>query len=135
MSSSAGPPAYAWDWFSRQRLLWREARSRLASGAEPHASRYGRAAAKPDVIPMLRLDYPDDEVVRTAVHATIRDLIFLGRTDRPFGELGIRNPPRGLRWWWRALTGEDVEHPPPAAAPPRPATQLEFEDILRGYGD
>lgn len=133
MSGSA-PPAYAWDWFSRQRLLWREARTRLAASDRPHLERYRRVSAKPDVVPMLRADYPDDVDVRAVVRSVIDELVFLGRTDRPFADLAVRNAPRGLRWWWRELTGEEVDAPPPAT-PLRPGAQLRIDDVLRGYGD
>jgi hypothetical protein len=34
----AVPPAYAWDWFSRQRLGWREVRDRLAATRPTHVA-------------------------------------------------------------------------------------------------
>lgn len=37
---SEAPPAYAWDWFARQRLVWREVARRLAA---PHAAPHGTA--------------------------------------------------------------------------------------------
>lgn len=138
MSTSSGPPGYAWDWVSRQRLVWREARSRLARQPEPVGPRYAAVSAKPDVIPLLRLDYPDDPVVARTLREVVTELVFLGRTDRPFDELNVRNAPRGLRWWWRELTGEDVgTPPPPSAGTPgdRVPTQLELEDVFGGYGD
>ncbi len=64
--------------------------------------------------------------------------MFLGRTDRPFEDLNVTNAPRGLRWWWRELTGEDVGSPPPPSAgtpADRLPTQLELEDVFGGYGD
>lgn len=138
MSASSGPPGYAWDWVSRQRLVWREVRSRLAREDDPVGRRYSVVSAKPDVVPLLRADYPTDPVVRETLRAVIAELVFLGRTDRAFADLQVRNAPRGLRWWWRELTGEDIESPPPpsAGAPSdRKPTQLEFEDVLGGYGD
>lgn len=138
MSTSSGPPGYAWDWVSRQRLVWREARSRLAREPDPVGRRYGAVSAKPDVVPLLRTDYPTDPVVARTVREVVADLVFLGRTDRSFAELSVRNAPRGLRWWWRELTGEDVGAPPPANAgtpADRVPTQLELEDVLGGYGD
>lgn len=138
MSPSSGPPGYAWDWVSRQRLVWREARSRLAREDDPVGRRYAAVSAKPDVVPLLRADYPDDPVVTRTLRAVVTELVFLGRTDRPFDELQVRNAPRGLRWWWRELTGEDVGSPPPASAgtpADRIPHQLEFEDVLGGYGD
>jgi hypothetical protein len=60
--------------------------------------------------------------------------VFLEATDRPFAELRVRNAPRGLRWWWRELTGEDVDHPPPAV-PLHSASQMRLDDVLEGYGD
>lgn len=138
MSASSGPPGYAWDWVSRQRLVWREVRARLAREDGPVGRRYSVVSAKPDVVPLLRADYPTDAVVRDTLRAVIAELVFLGRTDRSFADLQVRNAPRGLRWWWRELTGEDIESPPPpsAGAPSdRKPTQLEFEDVLGGYGD
>ena len=131
----SGPPAYAWDWFARQRLLWRETRTRLASAPdEAAARRYGAVETRTDVVPMLRADYARDPHVREVVHAVVAEYAFLGRTDTQFVELGLRNPPRGLRWWWSALTGEEPDaHAPPAeAGEPR---QLAMDEVLRGYGD
>lgn len=137
MRSRNGPPAYAWDWVARQRLVWREARSRLAAREDPQGARYRLVSAKPDVLPLLRTDYPTDPVVREVLQAVVADLVFLGRTDRAFADLGIRNAPRGLRWWWRELTGEDVgaTPPPSGAAPAEPPRQLDLDEVLRGYGD
>jgi hypothetical protein len=134
----SGPPAYAWDWFARQRLLWREARSRLTAAAAPAASRYHAVDTRAEVISLLRADYGRDPLVRDVVHRVVADVAFLGRTDVRFAELGIRNPPRGLAWWWSALTGEDTSSPPPAhlAAPEpvdRPA-QLRLDEVQQGWG-
>lgn len=128
------PPAYAWDWFARQRLLWREAQSRLGASASDAAPRYRAAATKSDVLVLLRADYLDDATVRDLVRNVVGDIAFLGRTDVPFERLGVRNPPRGLRWWWQTLTGEPVE----PAAPRTPGDadrQLRLEDVHEGYGD
>lgn len=138
MSTSSSPPGYAWDWVARQRLVWREARSRLARQPEPVGRRYTAVSAKPDVMPLLQVDYPTDPVVAEVLRGVVADVVFLGRTDRRFEDLEVRNAPRGLRWWWRELTGEDVGAPPPASAgtpSDRIPTQLEFEDVLGGYGD
>src|SRR5690625_696017 len=102
---STGPPAYAWDWFARQRLLWREVRSRLVATATPAATRYAPLQTRAEVLALLRVDYPRDAVVRATVDAVITHLAFLGCTDRRFSQLGVRTPPRGMRWWWTALTG------------------------------
>jgi hypothetical protein len=135
----SGPPAYAWDWFARQRLLWREARSRLAAAAAPVAHRYAPLEAKSEVLTTLRADYARDDVVREVVHAVVADVTFLGRTDVPFATLGASNAPRGMRWWWTALTGEELDRPAArsgAVAPPAAATvQLSLEDVHEGYGD
>ncbi len=112
-----GPPAYAWDWFARQRLLWRETRTRLVATASPAAIRYRGVEGRADVMALLRADYPRDDLVRTAVDGTVAELAFLGRTDVPFASLRIRTPPRGLRWWWAALTGEDVDAATTTARP------------------
>lgn len=136
----SGPPAYAWDWFSRQRLLWREARARLVASQTPAAVRYGAVTSRPEVIPLLRSDYPRDAVVRDTVHAVVAEVAFLGRTDVPFASLGLRTAPRGMRWWWWALTGEEPEAAarPVGAQQPTlsdPPAQLSLEDVFEGYGD
>jgi hypothetical protein len=149
----SGPPAYAWDWFARQRLLWREVRSRLAASATPAAARYHAVDTKAEVVAMLRADHPRDEVVRAAVDRVVAELAFLGRTDRDFAQLGIRAAPRGMRWWWTALTGEDLDQPraPTTSGahgrPERPDAeqlalvdvealdqQTSMDDVLGGYG-
>jgi hypothetical protein len=130
-----GPPAYAWDWFARQRLLWRESRSRLAAAAAPVAVRYAAVETRTDVVPMLRADYPRDPLVREVVDRVVAELAFLGRTDVPFSALGATNPPRGMRWWWSALTGEELAGAGAPAAPvPEPPLQLVLDDVHEGYG-
>lgn len=126
------PPAYAWDWFARQRLLWREARRRLAVGPHETAPRYRATEAKPDVLALLRADYPRDEHVRRTVLAVLSEFAFLDRTDVPFADLGARNPPRGMRWWWTAITGEELETAAVATAT-RPE-QLTLDDVHEGFG-
>ena len=132
MIDPSSPPAYAWDWFSRQRLLWRESRSRLAHAASPVAGRYRAATSKSEAVPLLREDYLADPTVRDVVQRVVADLAFLGRTDVPFAQLGVRNPPRGMRWWWTALTGEPVGNERPE--PPRMPAQLSLDDVHEGYG-
>ncbi len=142
----SGPPAYAWDWFARQRLLWREARARLARGSGPEAARYGAVQDRAEVLPLLRVDYPRDEAVRRTVDAVIAEGAFLGRTGSTFASLGFRSAPRGLRWWWTALTGEELDGPQasPSGQGARqlqmvdPATlerQPSLDDVTEGYGD
>jgi hypothetical protein len=135
-----GPPAYAWDWFARQRLLWREARSRLAATATPVANRYAPLDAKSEVVAALRADYPRDEVVRDVVDRVVADVAFLGRTDVTFDRLGATNAPRGMRWWWTALTGEELDRPTRPGQRRTTATeaataQLSLDDVQEGYGD
>lgn len=147
-----GPPAYAWDWFARQRLLWREVTSRLSRSGTSTAPRYASLDARAEVIALLRADYTRDELVRRTVDAVVSDLVFLGQTDREFAQLGLRNPPRGLRWWWSALTGEDPDTVGRTdAGDPRPAAathdqlslddlaavdaRLAMEQVHGGYGD
>ena len=133
-----GPPAYAWDWFARQRLLWREVRARLARASAPAAMRYGMVGSRAEVIAMLRADYPTDPVVRSTVDGVVAEVAFLGRTDVPFERLGVGSAPRGMRWWWTALTGEELDrpsrHPPPSIRDRSPA-QLSLDDVHEGYGD
>jgi hypothetical protein len=135
----SGPPAYAWDWFARQRLLWREVRTRLAAAAAPVAVRYAAVETRTDVVPMLRADYPRDPLVRDTVDRVVAELAFLGRTDVPFEALGATNAPRGMRWWWSALTGEDLgggatRAPEATDLEPEPPLQLALEDVHEGYG-
>lgn len=132
--ASAGPPAYAWDWFARQRLLWREVRSRLAGTRSPTARRYAAVETRSDVVTLLRTDFGDDEDVRRAVNDVVAEFAFLGRTNRTFDELGVPNAPRGMRWWWTALTGEELGRPTARTAPPAVADQLDLDEVLRGYG-
>ncbi len=144
----SGPPAHAWDWFARQRLLWREATSRLARSDLPAAHRYASVEARAEAVALLRADYPRDEAVRAIVDQVVTDLVFLGRTDRDFAQLGLHNPPRGLRWWWSALTGEDPDASPrPVRDRPAGHDQLSLDDLAAvdarlamdqvhgGYGD
>ena len=145
----SGPPAYAWDWFARQRLLWREVRVRLEAAAAPAAIRYAEVDSRAETVGLLREDYPCDELVRRTVDEVVAEFAFLGRTQRRFRDLGLVNPPRGLRWWWSAVTGEELGPSGPKApgAHPRP-TQLRLEadelgvdaeaygldDVHEGYG-
>jgi hypothetical protein len=146
----SGPPAYAWDWFARQRLPWREVRSRLVSGGSPAAARYAAVETKSDVMALLRADHPRDPEVRRAVDAVVAEVVFLDRTDRTFAQLGLRSAPRGMRWWWTALTGEDLDQVPSGttrtAPPAKPAAEqlhlvgpdedepYTLDDVLGGYG-
>ncbi len=131
----SGPPAYAWDWFARQRLLWREVRSRLAASATPAAPRYRSLDTKSEVVAALRSDYVRDEVVRTVVDRVIAEVAFLSRLDATFDELGVVSAPRGMRWWWTALTGEELDAPATRPAQSAPGRQLSLDDVHEGYGD
>lgn len=102
----------------------------------PAAARYHQAAEKGEVILRLREDYDRDPVVRDIVHAVVADVAFLGRTDVAFDRLGATNAPRGMRWWWMRVTGEEIDpRRPPQATPRRPEDQLTLGDVLEGYGD
>lgn len=129
--ASSSPPVYAWSWLARQTLLWREVRGRLAGADAPAAPRYADAGTRPEVIALLREDYPRDAVVRGVVRATVSELVFLGRTDEPFERLGVATPPRGMRWWWTEITGEALDQAPPE---PPGARQLTLDDVHGGYG-
>lgn len=131
---SARPPAYAWDWFARQRLLWRRVRQRLAVGGHPSASRYRATETKSDVMALLRAEYERDDTVRAAVHDVVSEIVFLGRTDVPFERLGVRTPPRGMRWWWTALTGEQLDAPAEPDAPGAQQLELTLEEVQQGIG-
>lgn len=128
----SSPPVYAWSWFGRQRLLWRRARSRLAHSDAPSASLYRVAETRPEVVGRLREDYARDPVVREVIHEVIGELVFLGRTDEPFERLGVDTPPRGMRWWWTAITGEKLDRAPERPPPPRQPT---LDDVHEGYGN
>lgn len=132
----ATPPAYAWDWFARQRLLWREARERLAALADPVATRYHGVDVRGHVTAALREDYPRSPVVRRVVDAVVADVAFLGRTDARFADIASPTAPRGMRWWWTHLTGEALDAPSRRA--PRSdvgESQLTLDEVLGGYGD
>lgn len=131
MDAAPAPPGYAWDWFARQRLLWREVRRRLMAGEHPTAARYRAAETKGEVLTLLRDDYVWNDRVRQTVFAVVAELGFLGRTDVQFERLGIRNAPRGMRWWWTGLTGERVAAPP---LPPPSSGQLTLDEIHEGLG-
>jgi hypothetical protein len=136
--TTTGPPAHAWDWFARQKLLWREVRTRLGAATGPAAARYGTVDARADVIALRRVDYDHDPVVRRTVDAVVAEVALLGRTDRRFDELEVASAPRGMRWWWTALTGEDLERPrprPPLARREQPPSQMTLDDVHLGYGD
>jgi hypothetical protein len=183
-TTTAAPPAGAWDWAGRQRLVWVEARRRLlpppapatpaSSTAAPRAAdvpdwsdllspdrggggaptavdpdgRRDRGdvergprrdwtglATRSDVMAALREDYPHDPAVRAAVDGAIADVAFLGRRGGPIEALGLRTPPRGLRWWWEHLGGSTPSTPPVPPIAPRTAAQLTLDDVLTGYGD
>lgn len=127
----ASPPRHAWEWFSRQQLLWRHVRGDLASAPDPVGARYRLVEDRDDVMAHLRIDYPVDDVVATTVHRRIDGDIFLDRAERGLEGLGIRNAPRGLRWWWSAVTGRDDASIDPSGHAPR--EQLELR--LDGSGD
>lgn len=148
--AGASPPGYAWDWVARQRLVWRAARARLASGDGPEAARYAAVQDRADVLPLLRADYPSSDEVRRSLHAAISEIAFGGRTDVPFAQVGFRTSPRGLRWWWTAVTGEELDRPTRRTEPvdePAPPQQLTLpelaeldprpalDDVAKGYGD
>jgi hypothetical protein len=131
------PPGYAWDWFTRQRLLWREAQDRLRRRPGNAGTAYDGLDTRAEVTARLREDYPIDAGVRDVVDAVVREVAFLDRTDKPFGRVAAASAPRGLRWWWSRLSDDDA--PPAPPRPPArdrvPDTQLTIEDVLSGYGD
>ncbi len=128
------PPAYAWDWFARQRMLWRGTHERLLNAPEPLGTRYAEVETRSDVVTLLRADYPRNPRVRDTVRSVVAELAFAGRLDRTFSELGVTNAPRGMRWWWTSLTGDDSEPPVPGGQAAAGA-QLTLDQILEGYGD
>lgn len=135
--ATSGPPAYAWDWFARQPLLWRESRSCLARTPAPAASRYAAVETRGEVVTLLRADYPRDALVRTVVDEVVAAVAFLGRVDASFDSLHGGTAPRGMRWWWTTLTGEEVGAPRPSASAEAavPPPQLSLDEVMQGYGD
>lgn len=130
------PPAYAWDWFARQRLLWREARERLSALADPVATRYHGVDVRGQVTAALREDYPRSTAVRRVVDAVVADLAFLGRTDARFEDIASPTAPRGMRWWWTHLTGQTLDAPRRSTSSTAVAdAQLTLDEVLGGYGD
>lgn len=134
--ADATPPGYAWDWFTRQRLLWREAQARLRGSPGPEGP-YEVLETRAEVTARLREDYAADGTVRQVVDDVVREVAFLDRTERPFDRVASSTAPRGLRWWWSHLSDEDA--PPAPPRPPArsqvPDTQLTIQDVLSGYGD
>lgn len=167
------PPAFAWDWFGRQRMLWREVRRRLTepapdpagpatdparrtadvpdwdgsrlgavlersrAGSPGSAERdYGSLDTRAEFVAALREGYLGDDRIRDTVDSVVIELAFLGRRGGTLDQLGMRTPPRGLRWWWTHLGGADAE-----AAPLRDdadedvPVQLRLVDVQAGYGD
>lgn len=144
----ATPPRHAWDWFARQHLLWRHVREDLAAAPEPLASRYRLVEDRDDVVERLRRDYPADEVVAAALHRRLDQDIFLGHADRGLEALGVRNAPRGLRWWWSAITGRPTPTIDLAdrsdtdqlrldlrTASPADDARRDLDDVRYGWGD
>jgi hypothetical protein len=119
-------------------LLWREVRARLARGAEPLAVRYREVDTRAQVLALLRDDYTREPLVGEVVREVVGEVAFLGRTRERFDDLGTRAAPRGMRWWWTALTGEDLDVPragSPLGAQPPPAQLRLDDDLNQGYGD
>lgn len=169
MPPTPAPPAYAWDWLGRQRLVWAEARRRLApaavtapdarprpadvpdwsdlldrgptrprspgaDGAAPSGRDWAALATRAEVVAALRAAYPGDPAVRAAVDGAVADVAFLGRRGGDLSALGLRTPPRGLRWWWAHLGGR-VDADPVPAGPRAAGVQLTLADVMTGYGD
>lgn len=146
--ASTSPPRHAWDWFARQRLLWRGVHRDLSTQDPPVGPRYRLVDTRADVVACLRRDYPDDEVVRNVVHRRIDSEIFLGHAHRGLEGLGIRNAPRGLRWWWATITGAEVPETTRTAGAAGPthrrqlaldlppgAGEQSLDDVHVGWGD
>jgi hypothetical protein len=84
----------------------------------------------------LREDYPRDRRVRDTVDAVVAELAFLGRCGGELSALGMRTPPRGLRWWWSHLGGSESSSGPASADPDDTVpVQLRLVDVQAGYGD
>jgi hypothetical protein len=179
---SPAPPAYAWDWLARQRVVWLEIRRRLIVDADraPGGARssgrsatdvpdwaadhpdltsappgppgpdeptqehartdYRQLGTRAEVVAALRADYPADAAVRSTVDEVVGDVAFLGRLDTSLARLGVRTAPRGMRWWWSHLTGQDAPAVPSDAEEssehtPSVPLQLRLVDVLAGYGD
>lgn len=52
---TAAPPAYAWDWLARQRVVWQEARRRLLALRAPSTARHRNTSDVPD----WSVEHPD----------------------------------------------------------------------------
>lgn len=55
---SSGPPAYAWDWLARQRIVWQECRRRLLATDPDGSTRHSATGSGGDV-PDWAGDHPD----------------------------------------------------------------------------
>lgn len=97
---------------------------------------YGALDTRAEFVAALREGYCDDERVRDTVDSVVIELAFLGRRGGALDQLGLRTPPRGLRWWWTHLGGADA-----AASAVTDDTnddvpvQLRLVDVQAGYGD
>jgi hypothetical protein len=59
---SPAPPAYAWDWLARQRVVWQEIRRRLIAGADPGPD----PSTRPGDVPDWSADHKDLTAARRA---------------------------------------------------------------------
>jgi hypothetical protein len=130
------PPAYAWDWFARQRPVWTEVARRLSAAsasargphrdvpdwsdllgpnssrsAEPSRRDWSTLGTRAEFVAALRDEYDTDPEVRAVTEAVVIELAFLGRLGTSLAARGVLAPPRGMRWWWEHLGGAIVTSP------------------------
>lgn len=143
------PPAYAWDWFARQRPVWTEVARRLAAASAtargPHqdvpdwsdllgatdaigprsserpSRDWRKLGGRADFIAALRDEYPSDPEVRSITEAVVIEFAFLGHLGTSLMARGVLAPPRGMRWWWEHLGGAVATSSPARAVTHRPA--------------
>ena len=80
---SSGPPAYAWDWLARQRIVWQECRRRLLA-ADPEGSTRHSVTGSGGDVPDWARDHPD------LVRSTRTDLGGQGASARDYRALDTR---------------------------------------------
>jgi hypothetical protein len=83
------PPAYAWDWFARQRLVWQECRSRILTATPPVPGPSPTpSAATPRAggdVPDWSADHPDLLISQRPV-----EVLDAAGPDRDYRPLGTR---------------------------------------------
>ena len=81
---SSGPPAYAWDWLARQRIVWQECRRRLLATEPGGSTRVTAAAGSGGDVPDWAGDHPD------LLRPTASDVAAHGTSARDYRALDTR---------------------------------------------